>query len=169
MKDNVVNEVVEGLKEAGVRFVSFLPDSWFRKIYFRLMEDPDFMTMPVSNEGVGIGLCCGAWLGGMKAVMLMENTGVRMACDQLARLGMSVGLPAFMMIPYRGDIGDKLSYSVAHGQTMIPVLEALHIPYLIVREEGRIRQAIRRCLTTLSVTNYHVALIMGAEVCVEDL
>ncbi len=169
MKDNVVNEVVEGLKEAGVRFVSFLPDSWFRKIYFRLMEDPDFITMPCSNEGVGVGLCCGAWLGGMKAVMLMENTGVRMACDQLARLGMSVGLPAFMMIPYRGDIGDKLSYSVAHGQTMIPVLEALHIPYLIVREEERIRQAIRRCLTTLSVTNYHVALIMGAEVCVEDL
>ncbi len=169
MKDNVVNEVVEGLKETGVKFVSYLPDSWFRKIYFRLSEDPDFITMPVSNEGVGIGLCCGAWLGGMKAVMLMENTGVRMACDQLARLGMSVGLPAFMMIPYRGDIGDKLSYSVAHGQTMIPVLEALRIPYLIVREENRIRQSIRRCLTTLGVTNYHVALIMGAEVCIEDL
>jgi len=169
MKESVINEVVGGLKEAGVKFVSFVPDSWFKHIYFRLSEDPDFITMPCSNEGVGVGLCCGAWLGGVKAVMLMENTGVRMACDPLARLGMSVGLPAFMMIPYRGDIGDKLSYSVAHGQTMIPVLDALRIPYLIVREENCIRQAIRRCLTTLSVTNYHVALVMGAEVCVEDL
>jgi sulfopyruvate decarboxylase subunit alpha len=125
--------------------------------------------MPVSNEGVGVGLCCGAWLGGMKAVMLMENTGVRMACDQLARLGMSVGLPCFMMIPYRGDIGDKQTYAVAHGKTMLPVLEALQIPYFIVRDENQIRQAIRRCLTTLSVTNYHVALIMGAEVCMDEL
>jgi sulfopyruvate decarboxylase subunit alpha len=169
VKDTVVNEVIRGLKEAGVKFVSFLPDSWFKKIYFRVLEDPDFVTRPVSNEGVGVGLCCGAWLGGMKSVMMMENTGVRMACDQLARLGMSVGLPCFMMIPYRGDIGDGQTYAVAHGKTMLPVLEALQIPYFIVRDESQIRQAIRRCLTTLSVTKYHVALIMGAEVCMDDL
>jgi sulfopyruvate decarboxylase subunit alpha len=66
-------------------------------------------------------------------------------------------------------MGDKLAYAVAHGQTMIPVLDALRIPYHIVREENRIRQSIRRCLTTMSVTNYHVAMIMGAEVCVENL
>ena len=139
MKDSVVNEVIDGLKEAGVKFVSFLPDSWFKKIYFRFLEDKDFITRPVSNEGVGVALCCGAWLGGMKSVMLMENTGVRMACDQLARLGMSVGLPCFMIIPYRGDIGDKPTYAVAHGKTMLPVLDALQIPYLIVRDEKEIR------------------------------
>ena len=169
MRESAVNEVIGGLKESGVKFVSFLPDSWFKEIYFRVLKDPDFLTFPVSNEGVGIALCCGAWLGGTKAVMLMENTGVRMACDQLARLGMTMGLPSFMMIPYRGDIGDKPSYAVSHGQTMLPVLDALRIPYLIVREEKNIRQAIRRCLTTLSATNYHVAMIMGAEVCVDDL
>ncbi len=169
MKDSVANEVVEGLKEAGVKFASYLPDSWLKPIYFRLSKDPDFLTIPVSNEGVGVGLCCGAWLGGTKAVMLMENTGIRMACDQLARLGISVGLPCFMIIPYRGDFGDRLSYAVAHGQTMLPVLDALRIPSLIVREEKNIRQAIRRCLTTMSVTNYHVAMIMGAEVCMENL
>lgn len=169
MRESAVNEVIGGLKEAGVKFVSFLPDSWFKEIYFRVLKDPDFDTIPVSNEGVGIALCCGAWLGGLKAVMLMENTGVRMACDQLARLGMTMGLPAFMMIPYRGDIGDKPSYAVPHGQTMLPVLDALRIPYLIVREEKDIRQAIRRVLTTLSASNYHVAMIMGAEVCVDNL
>lgn len=60
MKESVINEVVGGLKEAGVKFVSFVPDSWFKHIYFRLSEDPDFITMPCSNEGVGVGLCCGA-------------------------------------------------------------------------------------------------------------
>ncbi len=169
MKESVINEVIDGLKDANVKFVSFLPDGWLKDVYWRLLKDSDFVTVPVSNEGVGVALCCGAWLGGLKAVMLMENTGVRMACDQLARLGMSVGLPVFMIIPYRGDIGDKPSFAVAHGQTMLPVLEALRIPYLIVREESRIRLGIRRCLSILSATNYHVALIMGAEVCVENL
>ncbi len=169
VKESVVHEVVDGLKESGVKFESYLPDGWLKNIYFRLLKDPDFITIPVSNEGVGVALCCGAWLGGLKAVMLMENTGVRMACDQLARLGMSVGLPMFMIIPYRGDIGDKPTFAVPHGQTMLPVLEALRIPYLIVREENRIRQGIRRCLSTMSATNYHVALIMGADVCVENL
>ncbi len=169
MKESVSNEVIDGLKDANVKFVSFLPDGWLKDVYWRLLKDSDFVTVPVSNEGVGVALCCGAWLGGLKAVMLMENTGVRMACDQLARLGMSVGLPVFMIIPYRGDIGDKPSFAVAHGQTMLPVLEALRIPYLIVREESRIRLGIRRCFSTMSATNYHVALIMGAEVCVENL
>jgi len=169
MKESVAYEVVEGLNDAGVKFASFLPDSWLKPIYSRLAQDSRFITIPVSNEGVGVGLCCGAWLGGIKAVMLMENTGVRMACDQLARLGISVGLPCFIIIPYRGDFGDGQTYAVAHGQTMLPVLDALRIPCHIVREEGRIRQSIRRCLKTMSVTNYHVAMIMGAEVCVEDL
>lgn len=105
MKESVANEVIEGLKDTEVKFASFLPDSWLKPIYSKLSQDPYFTTVPVSNEGVGVGLCCGAWLGGKKAVMLMENTGVRMACDQLARLGISVGLPCFMIIPYRGDMG----------------------------------------------------------------
>jgi sulfopyruvate decarboxylase subunit alpha len=168
VKDNVVVEIVEGLKEAGVKFVSYLPDGWLKEVYFRIREDKDFIALPVSNEGVGVGACCGAWLGGAKAVMIMENTGVRMACDQLARLGMSVGLPVFMIIPYRGDIGDRLSYAVAHGRTMLPVLDALQIPHLVVRDETLIRQGIRRCLSTMSATNYHVALILGAEVCMDE-
>ena len=66
-------------------------------------------------------------------------------------------------------MGDPLTYAVAHRRPVIPVLDALRIPYHVVREESRIRQSIRRCLTTMSVTNYHVAMIMGAEVCVENL
>src|ERR687897_1632059 len=144
MKESVANEVIEGLKDAEVKFAAYLPDSWLRPIYHRLSQDRDFITVPVSNEGVGVGLCCGAWLGGKKSVMLMENTGVRMACDQLARLGISVGLPCFMIIPYRGDIGDSQTYAVAHGKTILPVLDALQIPRLMVRDEKTIRQAIRR-------------------------
>ena len=45
MKEAVANEVVEGLKDAGVKFASFLPDSWLKPIYFRLTQDPHFMTI----------------------------------------------------------------------------------------------------------------------------
>jgi hypothetical protein len=33
MKESVANEVTDGLKDAGVKFASFLPDSWLRLIY----------------------------------------------------------------------------------------------------------------------------------------
>ena len=36
MKESTTNEVVEGLTEAGVKFASFLPDSWLKPIYSRL-------------------------------------------------------------------------------------------------------------------------------------
>ena len=42
MKEAVANEVVEGLKDAGVKFASFLPDSWLKPIYFRLTRRSTF-------------------------------------------------------------------------------------------------------------------------------
>src|SRR6266498_1760616 len=125
MKESVANEVVEGLKDAGVKFASFLPDSWLRPIYSKISEDPHFMTIPVSNEGVGVGLCCGAWLGGMKAVMLMENTGVRMACDQLARLGISVWPPCFRTTPAGGGRGGGRKSGGGRGEDMLAALGRL--------------------------------------------
>ena len=94
MKEAVANEVVEGLKDAGDKFASFLPDSWLKPIYFRLTQDPHFMTIPVSNEGVGFHPAGAArrYEGGD----VDGEHGVRMACDH----GISVG---FLLhdIPYR--------------------------------------------------------------------
>src|SRR5215471_8985207 len=67
MKQGSVEAIVTGLKEAGINFISMLPDSDFTDTQKAVMADKDFKCVPVSNESIGFGVCAGAWLGGKKA------------------------------------------------------------------------------------------------------
>ena len=41
MRDTAVQQVIEGLKEAGVSVVCYLPDSLLKELYPALDQDPD--------------------------------------------------------------------------------------------------------------------------------
>ena len=84
MLDDAVHEAITGLKAAGIDFVSGLPDGWQRNLHELIADDPDFRYVPVCNEGVGFSVCAGAWLGGRKPVLIMENSGLRVAAEYIA-------------------------------------------------------------------------------------
>lgn len=163
MLERVVEEVVAGLKEGGVRFCAYVPDSWLAQVERRLVEDPFFTVVPVTNEGEGVAMCAGAWLGGMRSVMLMENSGLRMASEELARLGLTQGIPVFMLMSYRGDLGDKPQWAQSHAWTMEPLLRALRAEYRIVRREDEVRAAVRAGPYSQRAGKQHVAVIFGIE------
>lgn len=161
----VIDEVVAGLKEAGVTFCAYLPDSWMAPVIRRLSVEQGIDVIPVTNEGEGVAMCAGMWLGGSRAVMVMENSGLRVACEELARLGLGQGIPVLMIMPYRGDLGDKPYWAQPHGWTMEPILRALRVTFRIVRSADSIRDTLRRAPQTMSSSKNHVAVILGAELC----
>lgn len=143
----------------------YLPDSWLAPLIARLEREASLRTVSVCNEGEGVAICAGMWLGGKRSVMLMENSGLRMACEELARLGLGQGIPVLMILSYRGDLGDKDSWAQPHGWTMLPILEALRVTHRILRTEADVRQAIPAAVDTMVASNQHVALILGRELC----
>jgi sulfopyruvate decarboxylase subunit alpha len=161
----VIDEVVAGLKEAGVTLCAYLPDSWMAPVIGRLSVEQDIELIPVTNEGEGVAICAGMWLGGGRAVMIMENSGLRVACEELARLGLGQGIPILMLMPYRGDLGDKPYWAQPHGWTMEPILQALRVTFRVVRSPESIRDTLRRAPHTMSSSKNHVAVIFGAELC----
>src|SRR4051812_21236272 len=120
--------VVAGLKQARVRVVAALPDSLLKGVYDALAKDPDFRYISVTNESEGAAIAAGAWAAGQRAVLVMENSGVRMAAEALARLGFTHGLPVTMLMGYRGDVGEGIYWGHNHGVTMEPMFRALRIP-----------------------------------------
>ena len=61
MLEPALKEALAGLKEAGIDFVSGLPDGWQRNLHEAIAADPDMRYVPVCNEGVGFSICAGAW------------------------------------------------------------------------------------------------------------
>jgi sulfopyruvate decarboxylase TPP-binding subunit len=64
------------LKAAGIRIVGFVPDGGHKRLIELCLADKSLRTVVLSTEEEGIGLAAGAWLGGEKAVLLMQSSGV---------------------------------------------------------------------------------------------
>src|ERR1051325_7562553 len=167
MLDAVAREALAGLKEAGIDFVSGLPDGWQRQLHELVEADASIRYVPVCNEGVGFSLCAGAWLGGRKTALVMENSGLRVAAEYIARISIGCGIPVLLMLSYRGDVGDTEHWAIPHRIVAEPLLEALRIPYLVIREQGRLRAAIKRAPRLAEAQLHPVALLISGD-CIWD-
>lgn len=156
--------IIDGLKEAGINFVTCLPESLLRPLYTMLDNDPYFEVVYVTNEGEGASIAAGAWLGGKKPILIMENSGIRTSVEALSRLGLSYGIPVLMLMCHRGAVGESTYWGIAHGLTMQPILEAVRIPYVMVRKEEEIKKAIRRGIKHIYSSMYHVAIILSNDI-----
>lgn len=157
--------LLDAFKEAGVTIAAALPESHFKDLYYRLEDTPGVKYVPVSSELELPGIVAGAYLGGKRAVMIMENSGVRQACEPLARLA-RFGIPMVMLMPFRGDLGEPNWWGHTHRETMEPVLDALRIPYWYIRKLSEVKPAIVKAFIHADSSMFPVALIFTDE-CVE--
>ena len=164
MNQTAVDAVLRGLKRAGVTVACYLPDSLFKPLYPALDADPEIRTIRVTNEGEGAGICGGVFLSGKRAVLVMENSGLRASIEPLARMGLGAGIPVVMLMSYRGELGENNWWAIPHGQTMEPLLGAMCIPYRVASQEDQIERAIVDAYSWAYAAYYHSAVVLGGEV-----
>jgi len=157
--------ILKTLEEEEVKIITFLPESMLKPLYTYLLESNSFeKVIPVPNESTGITIAAGAWMGGKRSVMIMENSGLRVASEALARLGLPLQIPVVFFMSYRGDFGEENWWGINHAVTMEPMLKALRIPYKVVRERKAISSTIKWALTHAETSMYHTAIIFGREI-----
>ncbi len=168
MLNEAAQAALAGLKEAGIDFVSGLPDGWQRNLHELIEADPDIQYVPVCNEGVGFSVCAGAWLGGRKTALIMENSGLRVAAEYIARISLGCGVPVLLLASYRGDLGDTEHWAIPHGIVAEPLLQALRIPYLVIRDKEKLRPAIKRAQRLAEAQLQPAAVLISGDCIWED-
>jgi sulfopyruvate decarboxylase subunit alpha len=123
-------QVYRGLKAAGINLVTSVPCIKLRSVLTMLSDDPDIMHVPVTREEEGVGICAGAFLGGMKPALLMQNSGLGNCVNALASLDLLYGLPILLIISHRGTMGEPVGAQVPMGQATVPLLNVLEIAHL---------------------------------------
>lgn len=157
---------VEGLKEANVEIVTALPESLLINIYRKVAEDKDIHYVQAASEQDLPGVVAGAYFAGKRSLMIMENSGLREACEPIARLIFGHRMPMVMVMPHRGDLGEYNWWGHGHSATMVPLLGALRIPHWFVVKLEDIKPSIKKALIHADAGQTAVALIFGGE-CVE--
>src|SRR5262245_34749033 len=72
-------------------------------------------AVPLTTEEEGIGLAAGAWLGGERAVLLMQSSGVG-NCVNALTLVSNCGFPLLMIVTMRGEWGEFNPWQIPMGQ-----------------------------------------------------
>lgn len=162
MRDETARLLVDGMKEAGINFVCYLPDSFLGKVCRLASQEPAFRSVPVYNEATGVCVCAGAWLGGKKAMMLLEDSGIQEAADQINRLTITHRIPLLMMAGYRGDLGET-SHIFSSHHTSYQTAQSLQLTCAVMRRQDEVRRSIAFGKRHAEATSGGVVLFVGSE------
>ena len=103
------------LESQRVRQVSYVPDAGHKRLIELCHADKSMAVVPLTTEEEGIGLAAGAWLGGERAVLLMQSSGVG-NCVNAMTLAANCKFPLLMIITMRGEEGELNPWQIPMGQ-----------------------------------------------------
>ena len=162
MKADAAKVAHEALVKCGVNFVACLPDSAFQELYTPLSSDPRFTYIQVASENDGVGVCMGAWLGGRKPALLVENTGLTLGTYALLRGPTAFGVPILLLISHRGDLGDERWFSVPFGWGTTPLLDSMRISYRSINKTEDVEDAILSAGKSMNAMQAPVAVLFAS-------
>jgi sulfopyruvate decarboxylase alpha subunit len=103
------------LKSQHVRQVSYVPDAGHKRLIELCHADKGMAAVPLTTEEEGIGLAAGAWLGGERAALLMQSSGVG-NCVNALTLASNCGFPLLIFVTMRGEWGELNPWQIPMGQ-----------------------------------------------------
>jgi sulfopyruvate decarboxylase alpha subunit len=115
--------VFAALKRAGIAQVGYVPDAGHAHLISAAHADPSIRTTVLTTEEEGIALAAGAWLGGQRAVLLMQSSGVG-NCINMLSLPVNCRMPFLTLVTMRGEWGEFNPWQVPMGTATPLVLGA---------------------------------------------
>lgn len=97
------NKFGNELKALGFDFYSGVPCSFLKSLINYAINECDYVM--AANEGDAVAIASGAALGGKKAVVLMQNSGLTNATSPLTSLNYTFKLPVLGFVSLRGEPG----------------------------------------------------------------
>jgi sulfopyruvate decarboxylase TPP-binding subunit len=165
MKDELAKRLVQSLKDAGINFVTYLPETRLSQIIPLVRDDPDMELIAVANEAEAVTIAAGATLGGKQAAVYLENTGIYVSSYSLLAVGKQLGVPILLLTAFLGGFPDQRNsflYATLGCRT-IPLLQALGIEYIVLEDGERLEIKIKDALRTANSLRSPVALLFGGE------
>jgi sulfopyruvate decarboxylase TPP-binding subunit len=165
MKDELAKRLVQGLKGAGINFVTYLPETRLSQIVPLIRDDPEIELIGVSSEQEAVTIAAGATLGGKQAAVYMENTGIYVSSYSLLTVGKQLGVPLLLVVGYLGGVADQRNsflYATI-GHHTIPVLEGLGIEYQVLVEGDNLEVKINDAMRAANALRAPFALLFAGE------
>ena len=152
---------LNALKDNDVRLVTYVPDNVLTPLIQGITDDNYFISVGATREDEAIGVLAGAWMGGMKGVVLMQTSGFALIANALASLVVPSQIPVIMVVSERGTLGEFNVGQALVARTMRPVLDSLGIIHHTLTDEANLQFIVDRSIKQAITTQAPVAFILS--------
>jgi sulfopyruvate decarboxylase alpha subunit len=149
------------LKDNDVRLIGYVPDNVLTPLITGVTADNYFMSVNATREDEAIGMVAGAWMGGMRGVVMMQTSGFALIANALASLVVPYQIPAILVVSERGTIGEFNIGQVLVARTMRPTLDALAVTHHTLSDPATMRFVVDRSIKQAILTQSPVVFILS--------
>src|SRR4051812_49861641 len=153
------HDLYDLLRRHDVTQFAYVPDAGHSILIDRSIADPGVHSIPLTTEEEGVALIAGADLGGARAVLLMQSSGVG-NCINMLSLIKGARFPFLTLVSMRGDFGEGNPWQFAMGQAVTPVLEAMGTIVLRAEHPDEVIDVVSAALTMVFKSGQSVAVLL---------
>ena len=150
----------ECLSRAEIRQLPYVPDNGHAHIIERAHADPAMLAYPLTTEEEGVAAACGAWLGGQKAVLLMQSSGVGNCVNMLSLIS-NCRFPFLTIVTMRGEWGEFNPWQVPMGRAAGPAMELMGISVRRVEQWDQVVPVMDAALHDVYSSDQAVAVLLS--------
>ena len=122
-------QVYAALKAARISQIAYVPDAGHAHLIEAAHADADMRTIVLTTEEEGIALAAGAWLGGQRAALLMQSSGVG-NCINMLSLMASCRFPFLTLVTMRGEWAEFNPWQIPMGKATAQAMELMGVTVL---------------------------------------
>ena len=108
------DEIYAHFRRVRIRQVGYVPDAGHSRLIQRSIDDPEISDVLLTTEEEGVALVAGAVLGGQRAALLMQSSGVG-NCINMFSLLRSCGFPCLVLVTMRGEFAEFNPWQIPMG------------------------------------------------------
>jgi len=101
-------------RRAHIRQVGYVPDAGHSRLIQHCIDDDKIADVVLTTEEEGVGLVAGAALGGERAALLMQSSGVG-NCVNMFSLIENCGFPCLVLVTMRGEFAEFNPWQIPMG------------------------------------------------------
>ena len=148
------------LKEYGVAQISYVPDAGHAGLIELSHADPDIKTTVLTTEEEGVALSAGAWLGGERAVLLMQSSGVG-NCINMLSLMSSCRFPLLTLVTMRGEWAEFNSWQIPMGKATAQAFEIMGVTVFRLERAGDAAEVVSAAASLAFESDQPIAILIS--------
>lgn len=148
------------LRDAGVAQVAYVPDTGHSDLITMVHADPNIHATVLTTEEEGVAIASGAWLGGQRAVLLMQSSGIGNCINTLS-LVTNCRFPLLALVTMRGEWAEFNPWQIPMGRATQPVLELMGVNTHKIEHPDDVEETISSAITLAFEAEQAIAVLLS--------